>query len=177
MAQKRQKKDRLNPKKMTKVRREFFDYTQEDIDRIKEGGPEVMEFFAKFNEEWLGGAVSKITTKDGKKRPVKGHLHSTNKLAKDVYDRNNRRNNDVYGVSNANTLLTHGLHYSNDEDVDPTSLTERSFVTNPDLIEQATIARIDNEEPELLTKEEFEKLKDQLTPEMLIFYLSIYDKD
>lgn len=64
-----------------------------------------------------------------------GHLHRTKAQAKSLYDANNKRNNDVHGVTKANFLL-----------YDINSQKEGWDITNPSLTEDALIAMIDNKD-------------------------------
>lgn len=142
-----------------RTRKELIDY-----DYIDKLSPEEKELIAQFTDEYYGGAVGK--TKTG--RIKAGHIHNTKALAKDCYDRNNRQNNDVLGVSKANSLVSEITQELNNKD--------GWYITNSELTEDALIASIENTENESeLTREEFEQIKDQLTPEMLLYYLSIYD--
>lgn len=89
--------------------------------------------------EYAGGAVKKNKNKT---QPLSRHLHKTNALAKDVYDSNNRRNNDLYGVTKANGLLR-DIHDQSDD----------INIYNHGLAEEAMIALIDNKN-KLLTEDE-----------------------
>jgi hypothetical protein len=56
----------------------------------------------KSKKEMIGGGY-KPSKKEGK--PKKGHIHKTKEQAKSIFDDNNKRNNDVYGVTKINGLL------------------------------------------------------------------------
>lgn len=152
--------DSLKPGKNTKVRREFVDY-----DYLKELPQDDKEWLAKFNNEYYGAAISKDVETGYVKR---GHLHTTQKQAKEVYDDNNRRNNDVLGVSRVNI----GLTEINAE------LDSRDgwYITNPELQENAIVSEIDRkaQEVDFLTYEEYHEVKGNLTFEMLMIYASVY---
>ncbi len=105
-------------------------------------------------------------TKAGKVKA--GYLHNTTELAKDCYDRNNRRNNDVLGVTKANSLLSE-IHNEIDKN-------DGFYITNPQLTEDALIQRIEDKDGDdaILSFDEYQKLKHTMTEEMIIFYESIY---
>lgn len=150
--------DSLNKAKNTRVRGEFIDY-----DYVKELDENELEWLAKFNNEYYGAAVKK--TKTGRVAP--GHLHRRMDQAKEIYDNNNRRNNDVHGVSKVNVGLTELDSEINARD--------GWYITNEDLTEEATIANIENQErDDVLTYEEFQKLRGSLTFEMEMFYEALY---
>lgn len=88
---------------MPRVRREFVDH-----DYVKTLSEEEKDWLSKFDSEYYGASIKK--TKKGTIR--KEHLHSVDETyAKELYDANNKRNNDVYGVTRINGLLEnmHGL--------------------------------------------------------------------
>ena len=157
-----------------KVRKELIDYSPEYLKDLKANHPEEYEYLAKFIDEYVNANVLKTKSKKrkdgttiyGSGKVRKGQLHNTAELAKDVYDANNRRNNDVLGVARANRLMN---------DID-TEVQQKDgwYVTNPELTEDAMISDIDENE-QVLSKEEFLELKDNLTPEMLLFYLALYE--
>lgn len=97
----RKKHASLDPLFNPRVRREYIDY-----DYTKQLPDEAKDFLDKFTSEYYGASISKYETKNGKKRVKKGHLHKTISKAKEAYDNNNRRNNDVYGVTKINGLLS-----------------------------------------------------------------------
>lgn len=170
---KRTTQDKLNPGKAPKTRKELLDY-----DYIHKLNPEQKDWLGQFTEEWAGGAVKKTKAKirkDGTKirgsgKVRKDQIHNTEELAKDCFDRNNRRNIDVLGVASANRLTSEISAELKNQD--------GWYITNPDLTEDALIKGIDRKEDldeDLLTFEEFKKVKDNLTPEMLLFYLAYFD--
>lgn len=170
MAKRRLKKNvrtkSLYAANMPKVRREFLDYDPEYLKFLKKHHPEEYRYLAQFVDEWVGANIRK-SKKTGKVLP--GHLHLSKELAKERYDANNKRNNDVFGVARANNL-------ANDV-VTELQKNDGWYITNSDLTEDAVIAQIENQnEQELLTKEEFEKIQDQLSPEALMFYLVYFDE-
>lgn len=147
----------LKAGKNTKVRMEFIDYDyKEKLD------PESFEYLAKFNNEYYGAAISK--TKSGKVRAK--HLHKNLAQVKEIYDDNNRRNNDVLGVTKANALLF---------DIE-TELTKNDgwWVKDSENTENAIISEIDTEENDILSYEEYQDVKHNLTIEMQFYYESIY---
>lgn len=81
---------------MPKVRREFVDH-----DYVKQLTMEEKDWLSKFDSEFYGASIRK--TKAGTIR--KSHLHNKNEHAKELFDANNRRNNDLYGVTRINGLL------------------------------------------------------------------------
>lgn len=146
----------LNPGNAPKVRKELL-----DADYLNKLTEEELLWYAQFTDEWAGGSVAK--TKAGKVKS--GYLHNTTELAKDCYDRNNRRNNDLLSVTRANRLVSelYDHAYKNDG----------WYVNNPELQEDYQINNIDKES-EILSYEEYQKLKFQMSDEMIIFYESIY---
>lgn len=85
----KQKYPALDKNYNLKIRHELFD--QDYIHLLNE---EEKKFLNKFNSEFFNASVDK-------KEP----LHSTDELRKDVYDRNNSRNRDIYAISIATGLL------------------------------------------------------------------------
>lgn len=155
----------LYPEFMPKVRRELLDCDKEFLKYLKKYHYEDYLYYAQFTDEWVGANVRK--DKNGRVKP--GHLHSTKALAKDVYDRNNRRNNDVLGVARVNGLASDIVTELNKND--------GWYINNARLTEDALISQLEEKDGEdsILTYKEYLKVKDQLTPEMLLFYLSIYE--
>lgn len=143
----------LNPHYQPKVRKELIDF-----DYINSLSQEDKLWLAQFTDEYIGANVRK--RKDGKVKA--GHLHNTEELAKKCYDANNFRNNDVYSVTKANRLLS-DIQTSIDKN-------DGWYVTNSGLTEDAIINKIDEKDEELLTLEEFNKLKKNMTKEMIEFY-------
>ncbi len=167
MAKKRKLKKNIRTKSlyaanMPKVRREFLDYDPEYLKFLKKHHPEEYLYLAQFVDEWVGANIRK-SKKTGRVLP--GHLHNTAELAKERYDANNRRNNDVLGVARANNL-------ANDV-INELQRNDGWYITDTNLTENALISEIEekNNDENILSKEEFDKIKDQLNPEMLLFYL------
>lgn len=144
-----------------KTRKDLIDY-----DYVNKLSDDEKRWLAQFTDEWVGAAIAK--TKKGKVKH--GHLHNTEELAKDCFDRNNRRNNDVLGVTKAVGLLTDIDNYL-DEDVDGW------YITNKDLTEDAVIGQYEqkNSEDSVLSLKEFLNLRDKLTPEAVAFYTTLYN--
>lgn len=143
------------------MRREFidYDYTQE----LKQQDSEALEWLAKFNAEYYGAAIKK----NDAGRVAKGHLHRTNAQAKEIFDDNNRRNNDVLGVSRVNIGLT--------EINGQLSANDGWYITNCQLTEDATIANIETKDnEEYMSYEEYLENRGNMTMEMLMIYESIY---
>lgn len=149
----------LNPQYQPRVRKELVDFDY--IDKLT---PQEKEWLAQFVDESIGASISK--TKSGKISA--GQIHNTQKLAKEAYDANNRRNNDVYSVTKANGLLFDIKHKYDLEETD--------LHINHTLSEDAIIAKIENEEQDILTFEEFNKLHSEITlnSEVKTFYLELY---
>ena len=124
----RQAKDSLNFSKIPKVRREFVD--ADYLEMLKRDHPEAYEWYAKFIDEYIGANIKKSKKTNA---PLARHLHRSNKLAKSVFDANNRRNNDVYGVTKANGLLGNVDSYGG----------ELGRLNNPENVENAMIAILD----------------------------------
>lgn len=155
------KRKPLNPTYHPRTRKEYIDY-----DYSLENHPEAKKFMESFTDEYYGGAVQK--TRSG--RVKKGHLHKNKQMAKDCYDRNNRQNNDVLGVTKANGLAK--------DVVNELQQNDGWYINNPELTEMYVISNIEkNEKQEILTKEEYFKLKDKLGPEALLFYLELYENE
>lgn len=94
---KRKKHADLDPMYMPRVRREYVDH-----DYVKQLTNEEKDWLSKFDSEFYGASIKK--TKKGTIR--KEHLHSVDDdYAKELYDANNKRNNDLYGVTRINGLL------------------------------------------------------------------------
>jgi hypothetical protein len=93
---KRKKHADLDPIYMPRVRREFVDH-----DYINELNNEEKDWLSKFDSEYYGASIQKTKTGNIKKK----HIHDKNEHAKELYDSNNKRNNDLYGVTRINGLL------------------------------------------------------------------------
>lgn len=153
--------DSLNPARNTKVRGEFIDYDYKD--KLSE---EELTFLAKFNNEFYGASVG-YNPDTG--RAKSGQLHKKKDQIKGIYDDNNRRNNDVLGVTRANRLLS---------DVElELKKNDGWYVNDVEKQEDAQIEAIDNPEEQLLTKEEYEKVKHNLTIEMQLFYEVYFNEE
>ena len=113
---------------MPRVRREFVDADYLDKLSVSE-----LEWYRKFIDEYIGANVKKSKKVN---RVLTRHLHRTNEQAKELYDSNNRRNNDVHGVTKINGLLS---------DIDTVKgVGEIGRLHNPELVEDAMIALLDN---------------------------------
>lgn len=87
----------LNGQSIPRVRRDLL-----DADYLDKLTPEELRWYAQFMDEWAGANIKKSKRT---KKPVRGHLHDTNELAKSCFDANNKRNNDVYSISKATGRL------------------------------------------------------------------------
>lgn len=141
------KKKQITPKNhgtnrsyMPRVRKEFV-----DMDYMKELDPKDKAWMEKFASEFYGGSLNT-------ERPRR-NIHKTKSGIKDCFDRNNRQNNDVYGVTNANGLLDKQL-FNNEVKDEPgvntdyknSQYTHPAQYTNPGITEEALIEYIDNKE-------------------------------
>jgi hypothetical protein len=104
-----------------------------DADYLDKLSPKELAWHNKFTSEYVNAAISK----DKKtKRVKKGHLHKSKAKAKECYDANNKRNNDLFGVTKANGLLSFdlpGIVRSGDD----------WYKSNPNCTEDALIAYLD----------------------------------
>jgi len=158
----------VNPKYAPKVRKDLLD--ADYLDTLDE---ETFKWYAQFTDEWSAGAIKK----DSMGRITRGHIHRTNALAKELYDANNKRNNDIYGVSKANGLVQNldMVVGENNETI------ENKLINNVNLTELAINESIDNkvqDENELLTKREFLKMVKngaKIPQEMFDFYKKYYN--
>ena len=108
---------------------------------------EELAWHNKFTSEYVNAAIAKTEiktkkkTKGKKKKAVRrvkaGHLHKTNAMAKKCYDANNLRNNDLFGVTKVNGLLSFDLDavVKNGQDITGESV---------EAAEDAMIAYLDN---------------------------------
>jgi hypothetical protein len=149
--------DALNPAKIPRVRKELV-----EVDYLNQLNADELKWLAQFTDEYVSASIQK----DKSGRVKSGHIHSTKELAKDCYDMNNKRNNDVHSVTRANNLL-----YNIDE-----VLLEKDgfYVNNPELTEDSAIKNIDDEGEEILTFDEYQKLKNNLTEDVREFYEQYY---
>lgn len=100
---KRKKHANLDPLYNPRVRREYIDY-----DYTKDLSKEDLDFLSQFTGEYYGASVEvrKNSSKIKAQRTVKSkHLHK-DMLAKPLFDNNNKRNNDLLGVTKVNGLLS-----------------------------------------------------------------------
>lgn len=131
----------LNRTYMPRVRKEFV-----DMDYLKELSQEERAWLSKFSNEYYGRSLSKD-------KPHR-NLHKTKELIKDCSDRNNRQNNDLYGVTQANGLLDKDLLrdiHSNELDLQHTNIRINSQYIHPgqknaQLTEDSLIEYIDNQD-------------------------------
>lgn len=124
------KKVRLNSLKAThqpRVRAELIDY-----DYLNKLNPEDLRWLAQYTDEAVGASIEK--DKNGKVKP--GHIHTKPEHVKECYDANNRRNNDVYGVSRANNMT-----YDIDSKLNQS---DGWYITNPNYTEDSVISELDN---------------------------------
>lgn len=92
-ARSRKKFPALIAKYTTKVRREFL-----DMDYIESLTEAEKEWLNKFTEEYLNASF-KNTSKD---------IHKSKKAKRQLYNKNNAVNRDIYGVGKVNKLLNYG---------------------------------------------------------------------
>ena len=134
----------LNPRYIPKVRKELL-----DMDYLSKLSTEEYRWLAQFMDEYVGANVRK--TKGGKIKA--GHIHNTKELAKDCYDRNNKRNNDVFAIAKANNLLNTMetvIRYENENQNNNSYGNSGWKINNPNLIEEAIIHAIDEKNLEKL---------------------------
>ncbi len=164
----------LSKSKAIKTRKDLLDFDPAWLNSLKLNHPKEYLYYAQFHDEYTHANIVKIKIdKKGKKKKVApGHIHKTNEQAKGIMDANNHRNNDVYGVTKANSLLTHLSD----------RLEESGFyIYNTDVIQQSIAAKIDferdetNIEDKVMSLSEVKELKNNLTPGMLNFYEDYYN--
>lgn len=109
-----------------KIRQELID--QDYIDKLSETEK---EWLNRFNNEYVSASVYPKKTKDKQKL-----LHNTKKLKKDCTDRNNWRNNDVYGIKKISNMLKEEKEYI--------SLVEDNSNLTADEIENLMVEMIDD---------------------------------
>jgi hypothetical protein len=115
---------------MPRVRKELV-----DSDYIKTLPPKEQAYMKKFLGEYYGANLNF-------KEPRK-NLHKSKARRKDCTDRNNKQNNDLYGVTNANGLLDKDAVYKFQEGVEYVHPGNR---TNTSATEDAMIEYLDNKE-------------------------------
>lgn len=149
----------LDPFHQTRTRKELLD--ADYLDKLSEVD---LRYYAQFTDEWAGANIRK--NKNGQVK--KGHLHNTKELAKERYDANNHRNNDVFTVNKANHLLQ-DLHAKLDE-------SDGWYVCNVELTENAMIQQLEEKESNdsILSLQEYKELKNNMTEEMKQFYNKYY---
>lgn len=116
----------LDPSLHPKTRQELFD--QDYIDKLSD---DEKAWLSKFNDEWTGASLEKAS------EPENWHKnhHSTKALRKDVTDKNNSRNRDLY--SQARTQGWIAPLEDNVEAVD------KLKITQPSTTEDALIHELD----------------------------------
>lgn len=149
--------DSLKPSKVPKVRKELI-----DADYLDKLNPKQLEWYAKFMDEYVGANIRKNKKTN---RVEKGHVHRKNAHVKAIYDANNRRNNDVHSVTKANHLL-----------FDINGSEDGWYIHNAELTERAMHQFIEEKKTEesILSREEYIKIKDLLTPEVRKRYEKLY---
>lgn len=157
----------LSPANVPRVRRELL-----DADYLTKLSKEEYLWYAQFTDEWTNAAIEK--TSDGKVK--RGHIHTTNEMARNIYDANNKRNNDVYTVTKALNLMSEldvrvgeNNDYIESRQVSNTNLTETALI--------ADLERADLKDIEYLTKREFIKMVKNgasIPKEMYNFYIDFY---
>jgi hypothetical protein len=157
--------DSLDISKTTRVRKEFIDYDPKFLKKLKREDPEAYLYLAAFVDEYENAGIKK----NSNGTVAKGYLHNTKVLAKERYDANNHRNNDVMGVTKANYLLS-----NIDNEI---KSNDGWYINRGDLAEDAMIASIDSKAEDILTYEEYQLLKHKMTEEMIIFYECLYAED
>lgn len=142
------RKKKRNPLKATenpRPRAELLDY-----DYLDQLDTKSLNWLKQFSDEYVSASIEK--KKNGK--PKKKYIHTKPEHIKSIYDANNWRNNDVYGVSRANNLLS-----------DVNSLAESNdgwYITNTAYTEDSIIANLDsNEQNELLNVSEYFSCRDR----------------
>lgn len=106
---------------MPKVRREFLDQ-----DYLKTLNDKELAWLSKFMGEYYGANLDF--------KNLRKNIHRTKKLKKECTDRNNRQNNDLFGVANVTGLMNPISAYS-----------EQEYDGNPDLMENVLIEKIDRQ--------------------------------
>ena len=138
-----------NKVNMPRVRKELI-----DADYLKDLTAEEKAWYDKFIGEYYGANLNF-------KQPRK-NLHKSRKRIKDCTDRNNKQNNDLYGVTKINGLLDTEIVYNKTENTEyihpanrQTNLTEDTIIA---LIDNKDLLEYDDKELKFL----LELLKDEL---------------
>lgn len=116
---------------------------------IKQYAEENNLVYRRAKTEMIGGGYTPIKS-EGK--PSKGQIHKTKEQAKEIFDSNNRRNNDLLGVTRINKLLEGDVHGMD-------SKKDIWFETDPGAVEDALIWAIDYKNNPGLTKKNYKKKK------------------
>lgn len=126
----------LQLSKTNAIRREWF-----DMDYLEKLSPDEYRWLAQFIDEYLCANISK----NSNGRIKKGHLHKTKETAKECYDNNNKRNNDLFTVSKINGLLAY-ISFLPGSSLD--TLDEEVKYNNHHLVEDALINELDKNKNE-----------------------------
>lgn len=130
--------DKLSPEELAWYKKFNFEYANATIDLNKDP---LIEEYARVNNlkyrraktEMIGGGY---TPKKNEGKPKKGHIHKTREQAKEIFDNNNKRNNDLFGVTKINGLLKYDVHtLSNNTDI--------WHETDPNVTEDTLIRMLD----------------------------------
>ena len=139
-----QKNHSTNKVNIPRVRKEFT-----DADYLKDLDPEARQWYEKFTGEYYGANL------DFKKHTRK-NLHKRKKLRKDCTDRNNRQNNDLFGVTKINGLLDNNVVYETNEEREYVHPDQKSYNTTEDalieLIDNGNLVDYDEKELEILER-------------------------
>lgn len=113
----------------SKIRQEFID--QDYLHKLSE---KELKFLDDFMSEWNNASVGKQSEAENNR------FHKTAKEVKECTDRNNNRNNDVYGIAKARNLVSK-QDYSALKD-----FIENKEPVNNNFVEDALIDFLDNAE-------------------------------
>jgi hypothetical protein len=145
-----QKYPALNPRVNARVRQDEIDY-----DYIDKLSPEEKAWLNKFTEEYTNASL--ILDDDKNIIPEK-NLHQTAEHKKQIYDRNNARNRDQYGIIKSKVANTHLFNI------------ERVMnVVEQKLVEGVNPANIENAYVDYLTGLEVDKFLVEYDSAMLSF--------
>jgi hypothetical protein len=139
-----QKNHNTNRTYMPRVRKELV-----DSDYLKDLPPKERAYMDKFLGEYYGANLNF-------KEPRK-NLHKSKARRKDCTDRNNKQNNDLYGVTNANGLLDKDAVYKFQEGVE---YIHPGNKTNMSATEDAMIEYLDNKDLLMYDEKELEIIMD-----------------